>query len=120
MDDIKANTALAQANQLYTEAEEELARPRDHVVPYKVCRNSYKSVNKYLVGYLINHGMEVHGSMSLEFLLDQCRMLNAGFKSINLDAMYSTKEEEDVMMDTITMLHYFSLATMIRNIVNQN
>ncbi|MGL1887655.1 MAG: hypothetical protein OCD76_14155 [Reichenbachiella sp.] len=116
----KAKNTLEQADQLYHEAQEELARPEEDVVHYMVCRNAFKSINKYLTAYVLKHGAKVHSSVSLQALLEQCRRLNYGFENINLESMYSTKLSEDVWMDKKTMQSYFSLATMTRELVNKN
>lgn len=120
MYDQRAKTALDQADQLYFSAQEELARPEEDVVPYMVCRNAFKAVNKYLIGYLIINGLDVHSSMSIEDMVTNCRKLNEGFKALNLSPFYSTSEDEDVWMDMKTMYEFIDLATQTKEIVKQN
>ena len=117
MHDKKAQTTLNQADQLFLTAQEELSRPEEDVVPYMVCRNAFKSVNKYLTGFLLKHGMDIHASMSLELLLDRCREIDPKFNSLNLAPLYSTSEQEDVWMDMDTVKEYIRLATKTREMV---
>lgn len=115
----KVKTTLDQADELFMTAQEELSRPEEDVVPYMVCRNAFKSVNKYLTGFLLKHGMEIHASMSLEVLLDRCREIDPRFNSLNLDPLYSTSEQEDVWMDMDTVKEFIGLATLTREMVGQ-
>lgn len=117
MHDKKAQTTLEQADQLFHTAQEELSRPEEDVVPYMVCRNAFKSVNKYLTGFLLKHGMEIHASMSLELLLDRCREIDPKFERLNLAPLYSTSVQEDVWMDMETVKEFIGLATQTREIV---
>lgn len=113
----KAQTAIGQADELFQIAKEELSRPEEDVVPYSVCRNAFISVNKYLAGYLLKHGIDIHASMSLEVLLNKCREIDAKFNDLNLDPLYSTSEPEDVWMDMDTVNEFIELATRTRKMV---
>ncbi len=117
MYDQKAQTVLVQADQLFKIAQEELSRPEEDVVPYSVCRNSFKSVNKYLLGFLLKHGMDIHASMSLEVLLDRCREIDPKFNRLNLDPLYSSSKPEDVWMDMDTVKEFIALAMQTRKMV---
>ena len=114
----KAQTAIIQAEEMYRNAQEELARPEEDVVPYSVCRNAFKSVNKYLSGYLMKHGVDIHASMSLDVLLNNCREIDPKFNSLNLDPLYSSSEPEDVWMDMDTVKEFIELASKTREMVN--
>jgi len=113
----KAQTAIVQADELFNIAQEELARPEEDVVPYSVCRNAFKSVNKYLSGYLLRHGYDIHASMSLEVLLNRCREIDPKFSDLNLDPLYSSSEPEDVWMDMETVKEFIDLASQTRKMV---
>ena len=115
----KVKITMDQADELFLTAQEELSRPEEDVVPYMVCRNAFKSVNKYLTGFLLKHGMEIHASMSLEVLLNQCREIDPRFNNLNLDPLYSTSEQEDVWMDMDTVKEFIGLATQTREMVGQ-
>ncbi len=116
----KAQTAISQAEEMYRNAQEELARPEEDVVPYSVCRNAFKSVNKYLSGYLLQHGVDIHASMSLDALLSQCQAINPKFNDLNLDPLYSTSEPEDVWMDMDVVKEYIDIASKTRAMVGQS
>ena len=115
----KAETAIVQAEELFQMAQEELARPEEDVVPYSVCRNAFKSVNKYLSGYLLKNGIDIHASMSLDVLLKHCMELNPRFKELNLDPLYSSSQPEDVWMDMDTANEFIHLASRTRELVDQ-
>ena len=117
MDDLKTKTTYDQADELYQNAQEEYSRPEEDVVPYSVCRGAYKAVNKYLTGYLMKNGMDVHASMSLETLLSHCKEINNEFHNLNLDLMYNTEDQENVFMDVKTVRRYLSLADQTRQLV---
>lgn len=120
MYDQKAQTAIVQADELYEIAQNELSRPEEDVVPYSVCRNAFKSVNKYLSGYLLKHGIDIHASMSLEELLNRCRQIDHKFNDLNLDPLYSSSEPEDVWMDMETVKEFIGLAERTRNMVGKS
>ena len=115
----KVKITMDQADELFLTAQEELSRPEEDVVPYMVCRNAFKSVNKYLTGFLLKYGMEIHASMSLDVLLNRCREIDPRFNSLNLDPLYSTSEQEDVWMDMDTVKEFIGLATQTREMVGQ-
>ncbi|TRX49856.1 hypothetical protein FNH22_26490 [Fulvivirga sp. M361] len=119
MYDQKVNTTFDQADELFRIAQEELCKPEEDVVPYMVCRNAFKSVNKYLTAFLLKHGMDIHASMSLEVLLDACRQIDPAFNELNLNLLYSTGEKEDVWMDMGTVNEYIALAKQTRQMVGQ-
>lgn len=117
MNDRKAISLINQADKLFHTAKEELARPEEDVVIYMVCHNAYISVHKYLVGYLLKHGLEVPASMSLESMLNHCRQIDARFNYLNLDKLYHTEGKEDVWMDIQAVDHFISLAAQTRELV---
>ncbi|MFY0627452.1 MAG: hypothetical protein JXR07_14215 [Reichenbachiella sp.] len=116
--DQKTQSAYEQADQLFDQAHEELSRPEEDVVPYSVCRNAFKSVNKYLTGYLIKNGLDIHASMSLEYLLNACRTIDPKFNNLNLDPFYNTDNAENVWMDMKTVDEFISLATKTKHLVS--
>jgi HEPN domain-containing protein len=119
--DQKLNTTLDQAEVLFHLAEEEFSRPEEDVVAYMVCRNAYKAVNKYLTGFLLDHGLDIHASMSLEVLLNKCQELDNRFENLNLDTLYNTNvhEQDDVYMDMDTVKEFIDLAIDVRKLVIQ-
>ncbi len=89
MYDQKIKSTLDQAAELFDAAKEELCRPEEDVVPYMVCNNAYRSVTKYLNGYLLKNGIEIHHSMSLQVLLNLCRDVDPKFNDLDLSSMMS-------------------------------
>jgi HEPN domain-containing protein len=116
----KAQMAIVQAEEMFKHAHEELARPEEDVVPYSVCRNAFKSVNNYLSGYLLKHGIDIHASMSLDDLLNRCREIDSKFNDLNLDSFYNSSEPEDVWMDMETVKEFIDLASKTRQMVGQD
>ena len=115
----KAQTAIIQADELFKIAQEELARPEEDVVSYSVCRNAFKSVNKYLSGYLLRHGIDIHASMSLDVLLNRCQEIDAKFSDLNLDPLFSSSLSEDVWMDMETVKEFIDLASKTQKMVGE-
>ena len=108
---------IDQANKLFEIAQQELYKPEEDVVHYMVCRNAFKSVNKFLTGFLLDQGVEIHASISLDSLLNQCRKVDATFNDLNLDDMYNSNTNENVWMDMKTAKSFISLAEQTQKIV---
>jgi len=117
MIDQKVKTTMSQADELFNAAKEELCRPEEDVVPYLVCRNAYKSVDKYLTGYLMMNGLEIHNSIPLDRLLSMCTDVNNKFADLDLDPMLHTDETEDIWVSMDTVRKFIDLATQTRNLV---
>jgi hypothetical protein len=115
----KVKTTLGQAEELFFSAKKELSRPNRDLVPYMVCRSAYKAIHKYLTGFLLSHGMDIHASTSLEILLDKCQEIDSKFNNLNLKPLYSTKVNEDVWLDMVTVNKYIELASETRKLVAQ-
>lgn len=116
--DQKFQTTLDQADELFDTAQNELARPEEDVVPYSVCRSAFKSVNKYLTGYLIKNGLEIHSSMSLEEMLKKCQEIDPKFNDLDLKLLYSTSEEENVWTDMKMVKEYIAMAEKTKKLVS--
>lgn len=119
MNDPKAQTTLNQADELFDCAKEELARPEEDVVGYLVCHNAFKSVERYLTAYLMEHGRAIYSSMSIEEMMAECRAIDIKFNDLNLDALFKTKLNEDVYMDMSTVNHFITLAEQTRWLVGE-
>ena len=120
MKDPKANSTIAQANELFEYAEQELSRPAEDVVGYLVCHNAYKSIDKYLSAFLMENGHHLNASTSIENMLNECRLIDPRFKELNLDVLYKTKVKEDVYMDMTTVRHYMSMASQTRKLISNS
>ena len=117
--DQKVKTTLEQAERLFMAAQEELSRPEEDVVPYLVCHKAYESINKYLTGFLLNNGIDVHMAMTLENLLEQCQAIDSKFKSLKLDPLYGVFESSDIWVDVDEVRELVRLATQTRKMVGQ-
>lgn len=115
----KVKATLGQAEELFFSAKKELSRPNRDLVPYMVCRSAYKAIHKYLIGFLLSHGIDIHASTSLEILLDKCKEIDSKFNDLHLKPLYSTKVNEDVWLDMITVNKYIELASETRKMVAQ-
>ena len=115
----KVKTTLGQAEELFFSAKKELSRPNRDLVPYMVCRSAYMAIHKYLIGFLLNHEIDIHASTSLEILLDKCREIDSKFNNLNLKPLYSTKVNEDVWLDMVTVNMYIELASETRKLVSE-
>ena len=113
----KVKSTIDQADELLDMAKEAMCKPEEDVVPYMVCSNAYKSVRKYLTGFLMNHGVEIHTSMSIETLINLCRDVDKRFKDLNLEPLYHLNDPEDVWMNMDTVNDYLDLATKTREMV---
>ena len=113
----KVSNTWSQAEELFQSAETEFARPEEDVVPYMVCRNAYKAVDKFLTGYLLKHGIEIHNNMTLEVLLDLCRDIDPKFKDLNLDPLMVSNQTGDLWMNLDTVKDFITLAGKTRSMV---
>lgn len=119
MNDLKTKSVLEQADELFHSATEELCRPEEDVVPYMVCSSAYKSVNKYLTGFLLQNDIEIHNSMSMDVLLKLCRDIDPRFKDLNLDPLLQNTEDEKVWTNMGTVRQFIDLATKTRMLVSR-
>ncbi len=110
---------LKDANEYYDAAQEELCRPEEDLVPYKICRSAYKSVGNYLAAYLFNHGFEVRDEMTLEFLLEKSISFDPKFEVLDLKPLfYGNAHHEEVIHATAeTMQVYLGIAEQTRDLV---
>ncbi|MGB0524050.1 MAG: hypothetical protein ACPGJS_13865 [Flammeovirgaceae bacterium] len=114
----KPEHTLELAEEFFNVASEELNRPEEDLVPYAVCRNAYLAVNNFMIGYLQQHGKEIHGTTSLEELVQQCSEFNHNFMTLDLSNMYKSSEDVDVWMDLETAKEYMDLAVQTRTFVS--
>ena len=117
MFDQKVKNTMDQAEELFNAAKEELCRPEEDVVPYLVCRNAYKSVDKYLTAYLMQNGIEIHNSLTLDRLQNMCSEVNPEFSGLDLQAMLHTRKPEDIWVNMETVRKFIDLATQTRLLV---
>jgi hypothetical protein len=117
MFDQKVKNTMDQADELFNNAKEELYKPEEDVVPYSVCRNAYKSVDKYLTGYLMQNGIEIHNSMTLDRLQQLCQDVDPKFAELDLNPMLQREDPEDIWVSMDTVRKFIDLATQTRSLV---
>ena len=117
MEDIKIKSTFEQAEELFESAQNEMYKPEEDVVHYMVCSNSFKAVNHYLTSFLLNQGEEIHSMLSLEVLLEKCTTYSPRFKELDLKAMYSSAEDEDVWMNIETAKTFMETALQTRLLI---
>lgn len=81
----KAPGLFDEAVKKLQEANQELCRPEEDVVPYLVCKNSQYAIESFLKGYLLRNNVEPMGGENMNTLYKMCVELNEKFKEIDLD-----------------------------------
>ncbi len=117
MNDVKTKSIIEQAEELYASAREELCRPEEDVVPYMVCSTAYKSVNKYLTGFLLRNDIELHNSISMDKLLKLCREIDPGFNNLDLSPMLESTDNDKIWTNMGTVNRFIELAAQTRGLV---
>ncbi len=119
MNDLNAITTINQADELFYNAQNELARPEEDVVGYMVCHNAYMSIRKYLTAFLNENGKEVSSSMAMEEILDLCESIDKKFKDLDLETLFNTTLKEDVYMDMSIVNQFINMAKATKDLVHQ-
>ena len=79
---------LAYADQMLNAAQEESRRSEEDVVTHLICINARQSTANYFTGFLIKRNVALENPITIESLLDQCKILDARFEEIDLSPMY--------------------------------
>lgn len=105
--------------ELLQKAEQELDRSAEDVVTHLVCTHSRLSLSNFLAGYLIRRGTAVHHPVTMASLLEQCRMLDARFESIDLAPISCQFEPHDhtYCLDKDQVDACLNIAQCVRDIV---
>ncbi len=119
MNDLKTKSMLEQADELFLSAKEELCRPEEDVVPYMVCNAAYKSVSKYLTGFLLKNDIEIHNSMSLDVLLKLCQDIDPRFKELNMEPLLQSTNNEKIWTNMAIVDQFMDLATQTRTLIGE-
>lgn len=117
MQDERIKTTLEHAEEYFNAAQEGLYKPEEDVVHYTVCRNAFKAVESYLTSYLIQHGKDIHSSMSIEEMIERCRGIDPKFNNLDLAPLFSSSIPEDTYMDMKTATEFMDLAKKTRETV---
>lgn len=80
----KADKLFEDAIEKLNEANEELYRPDEDVVAYKVCKNAQYAIENYLKGFLTQNGIDPSNYKTINSLYEQCIEINKDFKNVDL------------------------------------
>lgn len=80
----KASKLFDDAIEKLNEANEELFRPEEDVVTYKVCKNSQFAIENFLKGYLLNKGIDPSQYKTIDSLYKRCKVVDKKFEKIDL------------------------------------
>ncbi|MFD2200421.1 HEPN domain-containing protein [Shivajiella indica] len=117
MNDIKSKSTLSEAEEMLNTAQEELCRPEEDVVHYNVCKHAYKAIEKYLTGYLLNHGVHIQNSNHIKELLHQCHNIDPKFKELDLNPLLDAEHADRLMVNLHTAMEFIKIAKQTRGLV---
>lgn len=120
MNSPKFQSTLSEADDMLDLAKEELCRPEEDVVHYNVCKHAYKAIEKYMTGFLIQHGVHIQHSNHIKDLLGQCQKVDKKFNDISFDQVIGAKDPEKLMMNLHTAQTFITLAETTRDFVGKN
>ena len=64
------------------DANEELCRPEEEIVPHVVCKYSQSAIDNFLKGFLTLNGIDTSPYKTTDSLFEQCAILNKGINSV--------------------------------------
>jgi hypothetical protein len=67
-------------------ANEELCRPEEDIVPHVVCKNSQSAIDNFLKGFLVLKGGDTNHYETVDALYEQCLLLNKNIKTITSES----------------------------------
>jgi HEPN domain-containing protein len=117
MSTTKYQSAYTEADEMLDQAKEELCRPQEDVVHYNVCKHAYKAIEKYMAGYLMHRGVDIHHNSHIKELLSQCRKIDGKFNDLNYDPVIRAEDPEKLMMNLHTAQTFIRLAEKTRDYV---
>lgn len=112
--DQKINSTLQQADLFLNNAQNELCKPEEDVVPYGIFKNAHNAIVNYLSAYLMRNGREVPASHTVEELLSFCREVNPQLKELHLAPFYHPTDTEDVWMNLDAAHDFYKMAEKTR------
>lgn len=106
-----------EANKLFDQAQEELCKPEEDVVPYVVCHTLYKSSILYLKAWMMQNGFEVGEKDNLEQLLTRCRKADNRFKDLKLEPLFNANVTDEVWMSLDKVREFVDLTNQTRSLI---
>ena len=83
--DQKAKDHFEKANEQMRNANDELYKPQEDVVTFKVCKNSLFAIENYLKGFISQRGYNTNKNESLDQLMERCRLLDKNFRKVDVN-----------------------------------
>jgi len=80
----KANKLFDDAVEKLNVAREELFRPEEDLVCFSVCKNSQYAIESFLMGYLLQNGIDPSSYKTIDSLYEECKTINKKFEEIDL------------------------------------
>ncbi len=108
---------IAEANNLITEAKNELARPEEDVVTYTVCEKAFTAVRKLLMHYLEDKEIEMSGDHTFYELIEICQKHNPALRKIDFEPMLEFRDKEDIWADLSIANIYVDIAEKTKKLV---
>jgi hypothetical protein len=70
-----------------------------------------------MTGFLLNHGIGIQNSHSIQDLLIQCRKIDPKFNDLNLDYVMDAENVDKLMINLATAREFINLAGKTRKLV---
>ena len=111
------NDQFIRAEQLLSNAKEEMMHPEADLVPYSICQKCYYSIVNYLNVYLHNRGVRIEENTDVGDLLKLAALYDKKFNEIDRSFLKYPKETEDVWMNVDRAKDFIRLTERTREII---
>ncbi|MEK7449773.1 MAG: HEPN domain-containing protein [Planctomycetota bacterium] len=113
---------LIKANNDIKTAEHELSLPLEETITDTVCFHCQQAVEKYLKAFLIYHKIEIGRTHNIEYLLNQCALMDKDFAGIEVKELSTfgvdiRYPEDFYIPDIEEAKFYYDLAKRIKELV---
>ena len=90
-----SDTLFSIAEELLQKAEREMERSEEDVVTHFICSHARQSLSNFLAGFLIRQNIEIEHPVTLTSLLDQCKLADVRFESLDLSQLGCRNKTND-------------------------
>ncbi|MEM7550442.1 MAG: hypothetical protein AAF363_12240 [Bacteroidota bacterium] len=111
------NTSFNTADQLLSEAKEEMMKPEEDLVPYSVCQKCFYAISHYLKGFLHHQGISFDENMDMENLVDLAASEEPKLSDLDSSFLKRPKDTEDVWMNIDRASDFIDLTEKTRSLV---
>ncbi|MEO1050491.1 MAG: hypothetical protein AAFX87_07685 [Bacteroidota bacterium] len=111
------NTSFNTAEQLLSEAKEQMMKPAEDVVPYSVCHKSFYAISHYLKGFLQQKGVSCDENTDMEKLVELATSEESAFSVLDNPCLKYPKETGDVWMNIDRATDFIELAEKTRSTI---